>query len=72
MSSVPAESRASYLQQQRLRLQTQLLQTQARQAAAEAEVERHLPAVEQAVATIRSDFVAQAAQAARAVLRRER
>ncbi|MCC4595879.1 AAA family ATPase [Xanthomonas campestris pv. phormiicola] len=71
MSSVPTESRASYLQQQRLRLQTQLQQAQVRQATAEAEVERHLPAVEHAVAAIRRDFVAQAAQAAAAVLRRE-
>ena len=72
MSSVQIESRATYLQQQRLRLQTQLQQAQVRQAAAEAEVERHLPAVEQAVAAIRRDFVAQAAQAATAVLRRAR
>ncbi|WP_369941426.1 AAA family ATPase [Xanthomonas medicagonis] len=72
MVSDPTASRTTYLQQQQLRLQAQLQQAQLRQTAAEAEVERHLPAVEQAVATIRRDFGARAQQAAAAVLRRER
>lgn len=74
MSGIPAAvpTPPPSLQQQTQRLLAQVQQAQSRQAQADAEVERHLPAVEQAVAAIRRRFAAHARIAARAAVRRER
>ncbi|WP_043090892.1 hypothetical protein, partial [Xanthomonas sp. SHU 166] len=68
MSGIPAAvpTPPPSLQQQTQRLLAQVQQAQSRQAQADAEVERHLPAVEQAVAAIRRRFAAHARIAARA------
>ncbi|WP_420008323.1 AAA family ATPase [Xanthomonas sacchari] len=74
MSGIPAAvpTPPPSLQQQTQRLLAQVQQAQSRQAQANADIERHLPAVEQAAAAIRHRFAAQARSAARAAVRRER
>lgn len=74
MSGIPAAvpTPPPSLQQQTQRLLAQVQQAQSRQAQADADIERHLPAVEQAAAAIRHRFTAHARRAARTAVRRER
>lgn len=74
MSGIPAAvpTPPPSLQQQTQRLLAQVQQAQSRQAQADADIERHLPAVEQAAAAIRHRFAAHTRSAARAAVRRER